>query len=115
MQKDYSIVVPVFNEEDSLRELMQNIKRAFLGVKKTYEVIFVDDGSTDKSLDVLKRIATDNKYVRVLSFQKNLGKSPALTLGFKESTGQYVVTLDADLQDDPANIMPLTQKLTRGN
>lgn len=111
---DFSIVVPVFNEEESLRELMANIKKAFVNVKKTYEVIFIDDGSQDKSLEVLKRIVRENKNVRALSFRKNLGKSPALSLGFREAKGKYIVALDADLQDDPANIMPLYQKLTRG-
>ena len=111
---DFSIVIPVFNEQESLRELMVNIKKAFSNVKKTYEVIFVDDGSTDKSLDILKRIASENKNIRVLSFRKNSGKSLVLTLGFQMASGKYIATLDADLQDDPSNIMPLFQKLNRG-
>ena len=111
---DFSIIVPVFNEEESLRELISNIKKVFGNTKKTYEVIFVDDGSTDKSLDILKRIASENKNVRALSFRKNSGKSQALTLGFQMTNGKYIATLDADLQDDPANIMPLFQKMTRG-
>ncbi len=112
---DFSIVVPVFNEEESLRELVSNIKRAFSTVKKTYEIIFIDDGSTDKSLDILKRIASENRNVRVLSLRKNLGKSPALTLGFRKASGKYIATLDADLQDDPLNILPLYKKMTKGN
>ena len=111
---DFSIVIPVYNEEESLRELISNIKKVFGNTKKTYEVIFVDDGSTDKSLDILKRIASENKNVRALSFRKNSGKSQALTLGFQMANGKYIATLDADLQDDPANIMPLFQKMTRG-
>src|SRR3990172_7098897 len=111
---DFSIVVPVFNEEESLRELISNIKKVFGNTKKTYEVIFVDDGSTDKSLDILKRIASENKNVRALSFRKNSGKSQALTLGFQMANVKYIATLDADLQDDPGNIMPLFQKMTRG-
>ena len=111
---DFSIIVPVFNEEESLRELISNIKKVFGNTKKTYEVIFVDDGSTDKSLDILKRIASENKNVRALSFRKNSGKSQALTLGFQMTNGKYIATLDADLQDDPGNIMPLFQKMTRG-
>jgi len=112
MQKDFSIVIPVFNEEESLRELMANIKKAFSNVKKTYEVIFVDDGSTDGSLEILKQFVHANKNIKVCSFRKNLGKSPALMLGFQKATGKFIATLDADLQDDPANIIPLYQRLT---
>ncbi len=112
---DFSIVVTVYNEEESLRELMTSIKRAFSDIKKTYEVIFIDDGSTDKTLDILKRISEDNKNVQVLSFRKNLGKSAALMLGFQKASGKMIVTLDADLQDDPANIMPLYKKLIKND
>ncbi len=115
MQKDFSIVVPVFNEEESLRELVSTIKKAFSNIKKTYEVVFVDDGSTDRTLEILKILEREHKEVRVYSFRKNLGKSAALMLGFKEAVGKFIVTLDADLQDDPANIMPLYQKLTKNN
>lgn len=115
MQKDFSIVIPVFNEEESLRELVSNIKRVFAKGKKTYEIIFVDDGSTDMTLEILKLLEKDNLGIKVFSFRKNLGKSPALMLGFKKATGKYIVTLDGDLQDDPVNIMSLHQKLTKGN
>ncbi|OGH16689.1 MAG: glycosyl transferase [Candidatus Levybacteria bacterium RIFCSPHIGHO2_02_FULL_40_18] len=114
MQLDFSIVVPVFNEEESLRELVRNIEKAFSSIKKTYEVIFVDDGSTDKTLDVLKRMVSESKKIRFLSFRKNLGKSAALTLGFREANGKYIVTLDADLQDDPSNIKNLYRTLEHG-
>lgn len=114
MQKDFSIVVPVYNEEESVRELVANIKRAFSKLKKSFEVIFVDDGSNDRTLEFLKIIASENHDIKIYSFRKNLGKSPALMLGFQKASGRYVVTLDADLQDDPANIPILFQKLTRG-
>ena len=113
MQKDFSIVIPIYNEQESIRELISNIKRAFSGVKKTYEMIFIDDGSTDKTLSILKNVRTENKDIKIYSFRKNLGKSPALMLGFARSTGKTIVTLDADLQDDPSNIMALYQKLTK--
>lgn len=113
MQKDFSIVIPIYNEQESIRELIANIKRAFSGVKKTFEIIFVDDGSTDKTLSILKNVRAENKDIKIYSFRKNLGKSPALMLGFRESTGKVIVTLDADLQDDPSNIMALYQKLTK--
>ncbi len=113
MQMDFSIIIPVFNEDESLRELVANIKRAFANNKKSYEIIFIDDGSTDRSFEILKQIEHVNKNIKVYSFRKNLGKSPALMLGFQKSTGRFIVTLDADLQDDPTNIMPLYQRLTK--
>lgn len=114
MQKDFSIVIPVLNEEESLRELMSKIKKAFDGTKKTYEIIFVDDGSHDNSLSILKRLAQQSKNIQVLSFRKNMGKSAALMVGFENSSGKFIVTLDADLQDDPHNIMALHHKMIRG-
>lgn len=113
MEKDFSIIIPVFNENESVRELFSKIKSAFSKVKKTYEVIFIDDGSTDSSLDVLKAIEHENTQVKIFSVRKNLGKSPALMLGFAKAAGKYIVTLDADLQDDPSNIMPLYQHLAK--
>ena len=112
---DFSIVISVFNEEESLRELVANIKRAFGKIKKTYEIIFVDDGSSDRTLEILKLLARENRNVKIFSFRKNLGKSPALMLGFAKSSGKFIVTMDADLQDDPANISGLHQKLVRGS
>lgn len=113
MQTDFSIVIPVFNEDESLRELVANIKGAFLNNKKSYEIIFIDDGSTDRSFEILRQFEYANKNIKVYSFRKNLGKSPALMLGFQKATGRFIVTLDADLQDDPTNIMSLYQRLTK--
>ncbi|HVZ12107.1 MAG TPA: glycosyltransferase family 2 protein [Patescibacteria group bacterium] len=115
MQKDFSIVIPVLNEEESVRELVQKIKQSFARIKKTYEIIFVDDGSTDKTLEVLKLLKRDNREIKIYSFRKNLGKSPALMLGFEKASGKYIVTLDGDLQDDPVNITALHHALTKGN
>lgn len=115
MQKDFSIVIPVMNEEESVRELVKKIKGAFLKIKKSCEIIFIDDGSRDRTLDVLINLASENKDIKIYSFRKNLGKSPALMLGFKKATGKFIVTLDGDLQDDPANISTIYQKLLKGN
>lgn len=112
---DFSIVIPVFNEEESLRELVANIMRAFGKIKKTYEIIFVDDGSSDRTLEILKLLARENRNMKIFSFRKNLGKSFALMLGFAKTSGKFIVTMDADLQDDPTNISGLYQKLIRGN
>lgn len=113
MQKEFSIVVPVLNEEESLRELVVNIKDSFESLKKSYEIIFIDDGSTDRTLEILKILEKSNRNIRVYSFRRNLGKSPALMLGFQKAKGKYIVTLDADLQDDPKNIKVLYQRLTK--
>lgn len=113
MQKEFSIVIPVLNEEESLRELVASIKESFVSLKKSFEIIFIDDGSTDRTLEILKILEKSNKNIRVYSFRRNLGKSPALMLGFQKAKGKYVVTLDADLQDDPKNIKVLYQRLSK--
>lgn len=107
-----SIVVPVFNEEESLEAFYKELLRVLTSHKETSEIIFVDDGSTDKSLTILKAIGSKNKNVRSFSFRKNLGKSEALSLGFEKAKGDYIVTLDADLQDKPSEI-PNLLKLNR--
>lgn len=116
MQREISAVIPVYNEEESLRELHAQLIDSFKKMGKSYEIIFIDDGSIDNSLEILKNFERKTKdgSIKVLSFRKNLGKSYAFMLGFKEATGKYVVTLDADLQDDPKNIKLLYEKLTKG-
>lgn len=99
-----SIVVPVFNEEESLEAFYKELTRVIATLEESSEVIFVDDGSTDTSLDILKDLSKKNKNVRVFSLRRNLGKSEALTLGFEKAKGDYVITLDADLQDRPSEI-----------
>jgi len=115
MQKDFSIVIPVFNEDESVRELVSKIKQAFQKIKKSYEIIFIDDGSSDGTLDQLMNLARENRDIRIYSFRKNMGKSPALMLGFKKAQGKFIVTLDGDLQDDPINIATIHNKLIKGN
>lgn len=109
-----SAVIPVFNEEESLdafyKVLMANLPK----FDKTYEVIFVDDGSTDKTLGILKKFEAKNSNVRIFSFRKNRGKAEVLTSGFKASKGDLVVTLDADLQDRPEEIGKLIEKQKEG-
>jgi len=109
-----SIVVPVFNEKESLsyfyNELIKNLKV----LAKPYEIIFVDDGSSDNSLEILKGFEKKDKNIRVFSFRKNRGKAEAMTLGFQKARGEYIVTLDADLQDKPEEIKKLLDKLNEG-
>lgn len=107
-----SAVIPVFNEEESLpmlyKELISYLKQ------KECEIIFIDDGSTDSSLEILKEIETKDKRVRVFSFRRNQGKSEALSLGFKKAKGERIITLDADLQDKPEEIQKLLEKAQEG-
>jgi glycosyltransferase involved in cell wall biosynthesis len=106
-----SIVIPLINEEESLNELFQSIKAAIDPLKKPYEVIFVDDGSVDTSFEILKDLHKRNKNVKVLRFRRNYGKAAALSIGFRETVGKYVVTMDADLQDDPNEIPEMVKLL----
>jgi glycosyltransferase involved in cell wall biosynthesis len=100
----FSIVVPIRNERESIRELVAAIEKVFRSLDHPYELIFVDDGSTDGTLDTLKAIAGAQPRTRVVSFRVNAGKSMALACGFQMATGDFVLTLDADLQDDPADL-----------
>jgi glycosyltransferase involved in cell wall biosynthesis len=108
-----SVIVPAFNEEESL-EKFYSVLISALAKLGSYEIVFVDDGSTDSSLDLMKRLAIKDKDVRIFSFRKNQGKAEALTLGFKMAEGDIVVTLDADLQDRPEEIEKLLGKLREG-
>jgi len=109
-----SIVVPIFNEEESIRAFFAELTKVLPSLAHEYEIIFVDDGSTDNSLELLTALSQKNKNVRVFSFRRNLGKSEALTFGFIKAKGEYIVTLDADLQDQPSEIGKLLTKAKEG-
>ena len=111
---DISVVVPVLNEEGSLRELHSRLGEVLKGMGGTYELIFVDDGSTDRSYEILAGLHGEDPHVRVLSFRRTYGKSAALSVGFGEARGEVIVTIDADLQDDPAELPKLVGKLDEG-
>jgi glycosyltransferase involved in cell wall biosynthesis len=111
---DLSIVIPLYNEQESLEELTTGIDMTVQPLKLRYEIIFVDDGSRDGSLEVLKKIRQKAPQVKILSFRKNNGKSAALSEGFKIASGKIVITMDADLQDDPAEIPNLINKINSG-
>lgn len=110
-----SVVVPLFNEDESLIHLANEIKSAFKDLPLTLEVIFVDDGSTDKSLRIIKDLCRTDQRFKYISFQQNFGKSAALNVGFKAAKGDVVVTMDADLQDDPHEIVNLLKKIEEGH
>ncbi|CUT01349.1 glycosyltransferase family 2 protein [Candidatus Chrysopegis kryptomonas] len=109
-----SIVIPLYNEVESLNELYQQINEVVKANKYNYEIIFVDDGSDDGSLDVLKKLRQKDKNVKIISFRRNYGKSAALAVGFEHAKGDVVITMDADLQDDPHEIPNLLKKLNEG-
>jgi glycosyltransferase involved in cell wall biosynthesis len=104
---DLSVIVPVFNEDESLPELCDWIARVMDRNRFTYEVILVDDGSTDRSWEVIENIHRQNDCVKGIRFQRNYGKSAALNEGFKSCKGEVVITMDADLQDSPEEIPAL--------
>jgi glycosyltransferase involved in cell wall biosynthesis len=108
-----SVVVPVHNERESLAELVAAIDAATRQLGCTSEVIFIDDGSTDDTLDRLMALADDRPDLRVVSFRRNFGKSQALECGFQMTRGDFVLTIDADLQDDPADLPRMYETLTR--
>ena len=113
--KSISIIIPLYNEEESLSPLFELInKELTLLFENNWEVIFVDDGSDDNSLSEIQKLVQKNTNVKYISFRRNCGKSAALAAGFAECNGDYVVTMDADLQDDPSEIRTLISKLNEG-
>lgn len=108
--KTISIIIPVFNEEKSVRQLHEEIIMVMKGLAYAYEIIFIDDGSTDRTLAELKKLLP----LKIISLTKNFGKSQALQAGFDEAVGDYIITLDGDLQDDPAEIPNFIKALAGG-
>lgn len=113
MKMDLSIVIPLYNEEESLTELVAWIDRVCQQEGYVHEVIMIDDGSTDSSWEVIQQLSQSNKAVKGIKFQRNYGKSPALYEGFKAANGQVVITMDADLQDSPDEIPELYQMIVK--
>jgi glycosyltransferase involved in cell wall biosynthesis len=114
INKVLSIVVPVYNEEKNIKPLYDEIIQSIDGKYKGFEIIFIDDGSQDGSWDELRKFAKLDSRVKVINFRKNFGQSPAIAAGFDFCSGDYVITLDADLQNDPADINIIVQKLMDG-
>ena len=109
-----SVIIPLYNEEESLQELSDSLKSTFENLKCNYEVIFIDDGSTDKSFQKIKDINRKNNNFHCIKFRRNYGKSAALAKGFKAAKGNIIITMDADLQDDPSEIPELIKVLNSG-
>ena len=104
---DISVVIPLYNEDESLPELYDWIERVMVANNFSFEVIFVNDGSTDRSWEVINELSVRSEHVKGIKFRRNYGKSPALYCGFKEAQGDVVITMDADLQDSPDEIPEL--------
>lgn len=109
---DISVVIPLYNEAESLPELTAWIERVMQANNFSYEIIFVNDGSTDNSMEVIHSLAQNNPAIHAVSFSRNYGKSPALNTGFARAAGDVVITMDADLQDSPDEIPELYRMIT---
>ena len=112
---ELSIIIPLLNESESIEELHQWIHASLSSHNYDFEIIYVDDGSTDNSWEVIERLVQQNKNTQGIRFQKNFGKSQALHAGFKLAAGDYVMTMDADLQDSPEEIHPMITTLKEKN
>jgi glycosyltransferase involved in cell wall biosynthesis len=112
---DLSIVIPLFNEDESLPELTAWIERVMMANNYTYEIIMIDDGSTDNSWNVIQQLSAKNNAIKGIKFQRNYGKSAALNEGFKATQGDVVITMDADMQDSPDEIPELRSMVLNQN
>ena len=111
---DLSVIIPLYNEEENISPLYSKLKSSLSRLKKTYEIILVDDGSVDKSLERLKAIQKRDSHVRIISFRGNFGQSAAISAGFSSGNGNIFIVMDADLQNDPDDISKLLGKLEEG-
>jgi len=113
-QLDISVVIPCYNEEQGLQELYRRLCAVLEPITAEFELLFVDDGSSDRSLDIMKQLHEQDRRVKVIHFMKNFGKAPALSQGFKDCRGEKIITIDADLQDFPEEIPKLLAWLGEG-
>lgn len=111
---DLSIIIPIFNEEKNINELYSRLIKALDEVDKTYEIIFIDDGSVDGSFELLKQVASYNERVKAIRFVRNFGQTAAMSAGINASKGDTLISMDGDLQNDPADIKNLLAKLDEG-
>ncbi len=111
---EISIVIPIFNEEENIQILYSELNKILEELKKDYEIIFVDDGSNDRSFEILEKIHNEDKNVKIIKFRKNFGQTAAISAGFEKAKGEVVITMDADLQNDPNDIPCLLEKISEG-
>lgn len=112
--KDISVVIPVFNEKENIYPLYTKLKQVLENLRREYEIIFVDDGSSDGTHHILYQIFQKDKLVKIIIFRKNFGQTAAISAGFDYAMGNIIVTLDADLQNDPEDIPRLLEKMRDG-
>jgi len=113
-EPEISVFLPVFNEEPNLRPLHEKLNQALVQLARTAEIIYVDDGSSDGSLNILREIAAGDKRVRVIALRRNYGQTPAMAAGIHAAKGRVLIPMDADMQNDPADIVRLLDKLDEG-
>ncbi len=111
---DLSIVIPIYNEEENIAPLHAGIKSALAQIPLEYEIIFVDDGSIDRSFDALKGVAHEDRRVKVIRLRRNFGQTAAMVAGFTAASGNVLVPMDGDMQNDPADIPKLLDKIGEG-
>lgn len=111
---EISVVIPVYNEEANIRPLYSRLKQTLEDVGRSYEIVVVDDGSTDGSLEILKELCREDSLLKIVRLRRNFGQTAAFSAGFDQISGDVVVTLDADLQNDPADIPLLLAKIEEG-
>jgi len=111
---ELSLIIPLYNEEDNVKPLYLSIKKVVEKLQKSYEIIFIDDGSTDKTFTLLEKISREDKHIKIIKFRGNFGQSAAMAAGFEAAQGKVVISMDGDLQNDPQDIPNLLQKLDEG-
>jgi polyisoprenyl-phosphate glycosyltransferase len=114
MKNKYSIVVPVYNSEDSLTELCNRIHKTFIKIKQDYEIILVDDCSKDNSWTIMNQLNKKNRKIKVIQLMKNFGQNSALMCGFNHARGDYIITIDDDLQNPPEELPKMINKINQG-
>ncbi len=111
---ELSIVIPIYNERENIPKLYEELKEVLDKLNKSYEIIFVDDGSTDGSYEILKELAQKDSRVKVIKFRRNYGQTAAMYAGFQYAEGEVIITMDGDLQNDPKDIPKLLEKIEEG-
>jgi glycosyltransferase involved in cell wall biosynthesis len=113
-QLELSVVIPIYNEQDNIEQLYRDLKQVLEGLAKSYEIVAVDDGSTDSSFEVLRELHRGDDLLKVVRLRRNFGQAAAFAAGFDSAVGEIIVSMDADLQFDPADISKLLDKISEG-
>ncbi|MBN1493559.1 MAG: glycosyltransferase family 2 protein [Candidatus Omnitrophica bacterium] len=114
MNPDLSIVIPIYNEQECVKKLYERVHDEAVKLGRSYEIILIDDGSSDKTPEILKQLVSGTNDLRVIRFRKNYGQTPAMVAGFDHARGDIIITMDGDLQNDPADMKKLLDKMDEG-